>query len=385
MITKARTRDNQWNGTAAGAQLSRRDILWTATGLVAGAVMAGPPGAAAGEGSEAAPQPIAWLDSAMPDVGHRLIETNGVRLHVAEQGEGPLIILCHGFPECWYSWRHQLAALAKAGYRAVALDLRGYGQSDRPEGLENYTILDDIGDVVSLVEALGAKQAVIVGHDIGATIAWQAALLRPDIFRAVIALSPPFRSRGFGDAGPPTTLMPRTEDAVFYQLFLQTPQAEAGLGRDLRLTFRYQFSTLSGDRPATTGIAGLPPGMMPRKGGFLADPPSLPAWVSDSDIDVYVKAFVRSGFHGPLAWWRNIDRSWALMAPFAGAAVIVPALYMAGERDFVAAVFSQEIAKQSALVPKLRPPIMLPGCGHWTQQERATEVGAVMIDFLRSL
>jgi pimeloyl-ACP methyl ester carboxylesterase len=306
-------------------------------------------------------------------------------LHVAEQGEGPLVILCHGFPECWYSWRHQLPALAKAGFRAVAPDLRGYGPSDRPEGAEKYTILDNIGDVVGLVDALGAKQAVIAGHDIGAAIAWQTALLRPDRFRAVIALSPPFRSRGFGDSGPPTTLMPRTENAVFYQLFFQNPAAEAGLGRDLRLTFRYQFYTLSGDRPPSAGVGGLPPGMMPRKGGFMTDPPSLPAWVTESDIDVYVKEYARSGFLGPLAWWRNIDRGWELMAPFAGAAVTVPALYMAGDRDFVAAVFSQDIAKLSALVPKLRPAMMLAGCGHWTQQERAPEVSAAMIDFLRSL
>jgi hypothetical protein len=202
---------------------------------------------------------------------------------------------------------------------------------------------------------------VIAGHDIGAAIAWQSALLRPDRFRAVIALSPPFRSRGFGDAGPPTTLMPRTENAVFYQLFLQNPAAKAGLERDLRLTFRYQFYTLSGDSPPSEGIGGLPPGMMPRKGSFMTDPPSLPAWVTESDIDVYVKEFARSGFHGPLAWWRNIDRGWELMAPFAGTAVTVPALYMAGNRDFVASVFSQDIAKQSALVPRLRPPIMLPG------------------------
>src|SRR5260370_40404763 len=118
-------------------------------------------------------------------------------------------------------------------------------------------------------------------------------------------------------AGPPTTLMPRTENAVFYQLFLQNPAAEAGLGRDLRLTFRYQFYTLSGDRPPSADVGGLPPGMMPRKGGFMTDPPSLPAWVTESDIDVYVKEYARSGFHGPLAWCRNIDRGWEVMAPFA--------------------------------------------------------------------
>jgi pimeloyl-ACP methyl ester carboxylesterase len=319
----------------------------------------------------------------MPGVTHRMIETNGIRLRVAEQGDGPLVILCHGFPECWYSWRHQLPALANAGFRAAAPDLRGYGRSDRPDAVEKYTILDDIGDIVGLVDALGAKQAVIAGHDIGAAIAWQVALLRPDIFRAVIALSPPFRSRAFGDSGPPTTLMPRTENAVFYQLFLQTPEVEAGLGRDLRGTFRSQLYSLSGDMPPAAGAFAA--GMVPRKGRFLTDPPSLPAWVTESDIDVYVKEYARSGFFGPLAWWRNIDRGWELMAPFAGAKVTVPALYMAGERDFVAAAFSQDIAKQSALVPKLRPAIMLAGCGHWTQQERAPEVSAAMIDFLRQL
>jgi pimeloyl-ACP methyl ester carboxylesterase len=360
-------------------------MLGAAGALAVDAAFAEPFKAAAAEPGGAGAEPTSWADSTMPDVTHRMIETNGIRLHVAEQGEGPLVILCRGFPECWYSWRHQLGALAKAGFHAVAPDLRGYGRSDRPEDVEKYTILHDIGDIVGLVDALGAKQAVIAGHDIGAAIAWQTALLRPDIFRAVIALSPPFRSRGFGDSGPPTTLMPRTENAVFYQLFLQTPAAEAGLGRDLRLTFRYQFYTFSGDRPPSTGVGELPPGMMPRKGGFLTDPPSLPAWVTDSDIDVYVKEYARSGFHGPLAWWRNIDRGWELMAPFARATVTVPALYLAGERDFVAAAFSQDIAKQSALVTKLRPPVMLPGCGHWTQQERAPEVSAAMIDFLRSL
>src|ERR1700744_113338 len=253
------------------ANPSRRDMLWAAGAPAAGAAFAQPSRVTAAEPSEATAPPASWVDPAMPEVTHRMIDTNGIRLHVAEQGEGPLVILCHGFPKCWYSWRHQLGALAKAGFRAVAPDLRGYGQSDRPDGVEKYTILDDIGDIVGLVDALGAKQAVIAGHDIGAAIAWQAALLRPDRFRAVIALSPPFRSRGFGDKGPPTSLMPRTENAVFYQLFLQNPAAEAGLGRDPRLTFRYQFYTLSGDGAASAGVAGLSPGMMPVKGGFMTD------------------------------------------------------------------------------------------------------------------
>ena len=376
--------DNQGSNTMRDATFSRRDMLWAGGALVVGAAFAEPLEAAAAEPNGAGSEPTSWADSTMPEVTHRMVETNGIRLHVAEQGEGPLVILCHGFPECWYSWRHQLQALANAGFRAVAPDLRGYGRSDRPEQVEKYTILDDIGDIVGLVGALGAQRAVIAGHDIGAAIAWQTALLRPDIFRAVIALSPPFRSRGFGDKGPPTTLMPRTENAVFYQLFLQTPEAEAALGRDIRRTFRSQFYALSGDRPPSAG-GGFPAGMVPRKGGVLADPASLPAWVTEADIDVYVAEFTRSGFRGPLAWWRNIDRGWELLAPFAGAEVAIPALYMVGERDFVAVAFSSSIAQQPTLVPKIRPAIMLAGCGHWTQQERAAEVSAAMIDFLRQL
>ena len=381
-------RDNQGSNAMRNATFSRRDMLWAGGALAVGAVFAPPLKAAAAEpsaaGKEPTSEPTSWVDPTMPEVTHRMIETNGIRLHVAEQGEGPLVILCHGFPECWYSWRHQLPALAEAGFRAVAPDLRGYGRSDHPEEVEKYTILHDIGDIVGLVDALGAKQAVIAGHDIGAPIAWQAALLRPDRFRAVVALSAPFRPRAFGGLVPPTTLMPRNENAVFYQLFLQTPEAEAALGRDLRRTFRAQLYALSGDRPLSAG-GGFPAGMMPRKGALLPDPASLPAWVTESDVDVYVEAFTRSGFRGPLSWWRNIDRSWDLMAAFDGAAVTVPAIYIAGDRDFVAAVFQQDIAKQSLLVPKLRPTIMLPGCGHWTQQERATEVSAAMIDFLRQL
>src|ERR1700722_519635 len=224
-----------------GTTFSRRDMLWAGAALTVGAAFAEPLEAAAAESGGGGPEPTSRLDSAMPEVTHRMIETNGIRLHVAEQGEGPLVILCHGFPECWYSWRHQLQALAKAGFRAVAPDLRGYGRSDRPGDVEKYTILHDIGDIVGLVGALGAKQAIIAGHDVGAAIAWQTALMRPDRFRAVIALSPPFRSRGFGDQGPPTTLMPRNENAVFYQLYFQTPEAEAGLGRELRRVFRSQF------------------------------------------------------------------------------------------------------------------------------------------------
>src|ERR1700736_6570865 len=193
--------DNQGGNTMRDASFPRRDMLWAGGALTVAAAFAEPLKAAAAEPSAAGPEPTSWVDSAMPEVTHRMVETNGIRLHVAEQGEGPVVILCHGFPECWYSWLHHIRALAKAGFRAVAPDLRGYGRSDRPEEVEKYTILHDVGDIVGLVDALGAKQAVIAAHDIGAAIVWQAALRRPDGFRAVTALSPPFRSRGFGGSG----------------------------------------------------------------------------------------------------------------------------------------------------------------------------------------
>jgi pimeloyl-ACP methyl ester carboxylesterase len=359
-------------------------MLWAGGALTIGAAVAKPVLAGAPEPGGTGSEPTSWADGAMPGVTHRMIETNGIRLHVAEQGAGPLVILCHGFPECWYSWRHQLAALAAAGFHAVAPDLRGYGRSDRPPEVEKYTVLHDVGDLVGLVDALGSQQAVIAGHDIGATVAWQAALMRPDRFRAVIALSVPFRLQGFGTSVPPTSLMARNEDAVFYQLYLQTPEAEAALGRDLRRTFRSQFYALSGDSPPPADGARFA-GMIPRKGTFLADPASLPAWVTEADIDVYVGEFTRSGFRGALGWFRNIDRSWEQLAPYAGAAPIVPALYIAGDRDFVVAANAQFVARQAALLPKLRPAVMLAGCGHWTEQERAPQVNDAMIDFLRSL
>src|SRR5512134_1515454 len=183
------------------------------------------------------------------DITHRFVETNRIRMHVAEAeaGQGPLVVLCHGFPESWYSWRHQLVALARAGYHAVAPDQRGYGQTTAPEPIEHYTLLHLVGDIVGLLDALGEPTAVIAGHDWGAPVAWHAALLRPDRFHAVIGLSVPFRPRG---TVRPTTVMPQTDDAVFYQLYFQTPGvAEAEFERDVRMTLRHLLYSASGDAP----------------------------------------------------------------------------------------------------------------------------------------
>ena len=295
------------------------------------------------------------------EVTHRTVETNGIHMHLAE-----------------------------AGFHAVAPDMRGYGQTERPEAIDQYTLLHLVGDMVSLLDALGADQAVIAGHDWGAPVAWHAALLRPDRFRAVIGLSVPYRPRG---TVRPTTVMPQNDNAVFYQLYFQTPGlAETELERDVGRTIRGILYSAAGDatprESSVTAVGAV--GMVPRKGGFLSgleDPTNVPSWLSKADVAFYTDEFARTGFTGGLNWYRNIDRNWELLAPFAGARVMVPALYIAGDRDLVVAFPGMDklIPNLANFVPQLRGTIMLPGCGHWTQQERAGEVNAAMIDFLRQL
>jgi len=324
------------------------------------------------------------------EITHRFIDTNGIRMHIAEAGEGPLVLLCHGFPESWYSWRHQLVALAQAGFHAVAPDQRGYGQTDRPEGIEQYTLLHLVGDIVGLLDALGASTAVVAGHDWGAPVAWHAALLRPDRFRAVIGLSVPYRPRG---SVRPTTAMPQTSDAMFYQLYFQTPGvAEAELERDPHMTMRRLLFWGSGDAPrrAAPAVGAGDVGMVPRDGGFLSGrdaPATLPTWLTEADIDFYASEFTRTGFRGGLNWYRNIDRNWELLAAWAGARVTVPALYIAGDRDLVLAFRGMDklLPALAQFIPSLQQTLILPGCGHWTQQERPSEVNAAMLGFLQTL
>ena len=322
----------------------------------------------------------------------RIIKANGISLNVVEQGQGPLVLLCHGFPESWHSWRHQLDALAAAGFHAVAPDMRGYGKSDRPEAVDQYTIFHLVGDLVGVLDGLEAPTAVIIGHDWGAGIAWQAARLRPDRFRAVVSLSVPYRPRG---PARPTSLMPQTADAQFYQLYFQEPGvAEAEFEKDPRLTSLAMLFGGSGEGVAAiramTANSGSAPGvgMVPRTGGWLpSSAPPLPSWLSEAELDVYAGEFARSGFRGPLNYYRNVDRNWELMAAFDGTKVTVPALYIAGDHDMVGAFpnSAELIANMKQSVPQLRDTRMLPGCGHWTQQERPAEVNAAIIEFLRSL
>jgi pimeloyl-ACP methyl ester carboxylesterase len=311
------------------------------------------------------------------------VTANGIRIHLAEQGTGRLVLLCHGFPEGWYSWRDQLPALAAAGYRAVAPDMRGYGRTQAPPEVSSYSILDIVGDVVGLVTTLGEKQAIIVGHDWGAAIAWHAALFRPDVFPAVAALSVPFRQRG---PAPPLHMLRKAGQLNHYWFQFQEPGvAEAQFERDPRASLRRMLYSISGDAPRETRELTLQPGK-----GWLAntvDPERLPAWLTDADLDHMAAEFSRSGFRGGLNWYRNIDRNWELTAPWAGASIHQPALFLAGSVDPIITSGSGAAAVQALphTVPGLRRTLTIDGAGHFIQQERPQMVNEALIEFLRAL
>lgn len=321
----------------------------------------------------------------MRELKHRFVETNGIKMHIAEQGKGPLVVLCHGFPECWYSWRHQLPALAEAGYHAVAPDQRGYGQTDRPEAIEAYDIFQLTGDIVGLVNALGEDQAIIVGHDWGATVAWHCALLRPDMFRAVGLLSVPYLPRSWKNVRPTDAMKLLVGENQFYQLYFQEPgKAEAELEADVGKTMRMLLYSASGDPPAEKRWRFLF-----SKSEKLLDtvslPDALPDWLSEQDIDFLSREFERTGFRGGLNWYRNIDRTWGLTPFLSGAKLRQPVLFVAGEVDAVITMYQAAFDAMEKTAPSLRKKILLPGAGHWIQQERPAEVNELLIAFLAGL
>jgi pimeloyl-ACP methyl ester carboxylesterase len=302
-------------------------------------------------------------------------------MHIAEAGEGPTVLLLHGFPEGWYSWRHQMAALAEAGFHAVAPDQRGYGQTGGPEAIDQYSLLHLVGDAIGLLDALGEASAVVVGHDWGAPVAWHTALFRPDRVRGVAGLSVPFRPRG---SRPPLDTMRKFFGERFYQVYFQEPGvAERDLEHDVRRTMLGFLVGASGDAPTV-------PDMMVGEAGMTAEfeaPTLLPGWLTELDVDHYVAEFGRTGFRGPLNWYRNIDRNWELTAPWQGALVTPPALFMVGDRD---PVYHFPGGKESSaglkrFAPNLTQTIVLEGCGHWIQQERPGEVNAALLEFLGQL
>ncbi|GAA0462439.1 alpha/beta hydrolase [Streptomyces olivaceiscleroticus] len=320
-------------------------------------------------------------------IEHRFVEVNGVKLHIAEQGEGPLVVLLHGFPESWYSWRHQFGPLVEAGYRVVAPDQRGYARSESPADADAYSLLHLTGDVIALIHALGEERAVVVGHDWGAPVAWTAAMLRPDVVRAVAGLSvPPVLPAGMA---PPSVTRQQYGDR-YYQVYFQQPGvADAELARDLPSTFRRMLFNGSGDNPANEKPR---PWIVPEGASLLgAGPdPELPSWLTPEDIDTFARDYAHHGdraFTGPLNWYRNIERNNELLAVFRGRGIDVPALYVTGDRDMVTSLHGIDrlIASLDKVAPKLHDKVVLPGCGHWTQQERPAEVNAALLDFLGHL
>jgi pimeloyl-ACP methyl ester carboxylesterase len=317
----------------------------------------------------------------MADITHRTVKTNGISMHIAEAGEGPLVLLLHGWPESWYSWRHQLPALAAAGYHAVAPDVRGYGRTDAPQAVEAYSMKQMTADYIGLLDALGVETAVIVGHDWGAPMAWTSAILYPDRYRAVAAMSVPFSPR---PAAPPIDMMRQMfKDTFFYIVYFQDPGvAEAELEADPKRSMRLILYAASGDAPPAPGFAGKPLGSGLLDG--MTDPATLPSWLTEADIDYFAGEFKRAGFRGGINRYRNMNRDWEELPQLAGARVTQPALFIAGEKDGVIALNPAGIETMRQHCDHLRV-VLLPGAGHWTQQERPAETNAALIEFLKGL
>lgn len=323
-------------------------------------------------------------------MNQKTIQTRTLKMGILEAGSGPLVILCHGFPETKHAWRHQVAALASAGYRAVAPDMRGYGQTESPSQVDQYTVVHAVGDMVALLDALGEEKGVIVGHDWGATIAWQAALMRPDRFRAVAALSVPMMGP---PPVPPSKIFPQNNEALFYTLYFQEPGgAEAEFNRDVSLTLRKLLFAASGEAGPRKPGDGTPNpfAMVVRKTGLLAnlpEPVKLPDWLRAQDYEHLVGQFKITGFGAALNYYRNLDRNWELQQAFIGQTIQVPAMFMIGERDTGLSIPGMDkiVATMPGLVPGLRGSHLLEGAGHWLQQERSAEVSRLLVEFLGKL
>jgi epoxide hydrolase A/B len=293
-------------------------------------------------------------------VPERRLTVNGLELNVIDEGKGPLVVLCHGFPELAYSWRRQVPALTGAGFRIVAPDLRGYGRSSAPAEVDAYDVVSLCGDLCGLLDTLGEEAALFIGHDWGAWLVWQLAVLHPARVRAVAGLSVPFVPRA---PAPPLPIMRRHLGEDFYIVWFQQPGvADGALARDVRRTL-----TTSRQWTARWAEADGPP-------------PERPAWLSEHELAVYVETFERTGFTGGLNWYRNIDRNWELTAHVAERRVRQPAFFLTGARDPVRRFMPSEA--MLGWVTDLRAEVVVPGAGHWVQQERPEAVNAPLLRFL---
>jgi epoxide hydrolase A/B len=315
-------------------------------------------------------------------ITHRTVEANGINIHLAEAGEGPLVLLLHGFPELWYSYRHQLPALADAGYHVVAPDMRGYGGTDAPADISQYSMLRLAGDVIGIVDALGGGRFVVVGHDWGSPVAATVGLFRPDLVRGVGLLSVPYLPRGDMDV---LTMVTAALGPNNYQMYFQEPGvAEKTLEADVRASVVSALILASGDVPEINLLDNVDPAHP--FGDYTSHP--LPAWLSEEDVDYYTSEFQRTGYAGGLNWYRTSKLNWELTAAWLNAPLTAPSLFVAGRRDLVVnwpGIQDMIPLLAEVSMPNLTKSVLIDGCGHWVQQERPTEVNQLLIEFLAGL
>jgi pimeloyl-ACP methyl ester carboxylesterase len=313
----------------------------------------------------------------------RFVDTNSVRLHVTEAGDpgAPVVLLAHGFPDLSYSWRHQIPALAEAGFHVLAPDQRGYGGSSRPAAVDAYDIAALTADLAGLLDDAGAERALWVGHDLGAMVAWSAAQLHPDRVAAVVGMSLPPMPRG--KRSPIQAYRKMLGENFFYILYFQQPGvADAELDSDPARSMRLMVSGLQALAEPDAAARMFAPGTM----GLLdrlAEPDQLPAWLSTRELDHYVSEFARTGFTGALNWYRNFDRNWEIMANPVAATVTAPALFIAGTADPVLLITPRDRATEVVTGPYRE--VMIDGAGHWLQQEHPEQVNAALLEFLATV
>ena len=316
-------------------------------------------------------------------VRERVVDTNGVALRTLEAGDRgtPLVLLCHGFPELAYSWRHQIPVLADAGYHVLAPDQRGYGGSSCPNAIEDYDIASLSWDVIGLLDDVGAEHAVFVGHDWGANVVWNTGLLHPDRVAAVVGMSVPAVPR---PQVPPTQAFRKIfGDNFFYMLYFQQPGvADAELGGDPARTLRRLMSGIGASDDQAAALRMLRPGPE----GFidrLPEPAGLPDWINKDEFEHFVAEFTRTGFTGPLNWYRNFERNWEQTASTPAATITAPSLFIAGTADPTLGFTPRDRIAEVVSGPYSE--VIIEGAGHWVQQERPREVNEALLNFLTGL
>ena len=316
---------------------------------------------------------------------HCFGEVNGIRVHYVDEGQGPLVILVHGFPYLWYMWRRQIVALAEAGYRVVIPDLRGYGQTDRPVAIEAHDVSQHVGDMVGLMTALGETSAVIVGHDVGASVAQSAAMMRPDLFRGLVMLSTPLSPRG--RIRPTIGLRAMAKGRMYHHLyFLELGKPDRELASDTRKTLRSIYYSVSGSAVgADPWRVFFEPGE-PILNAFT-DPKEFPSWLSARAIDYYVDEYTRTGFTGALNYYRCRDRNWEITSFLDGAVIRQPSMFIGGAADpsLEPIEFRGRYDQLDAYLPGLQNKVLLPGVGHSAAEESVDQVNALLLGFLEQL